>query len=168
MLWKVPATQKMRHRRWHAAQTQGALPPRRVPVPPARSPRQKPAARRSGSRGPAAARRTVSARPRGGLASLRPPGRAHTHLGALGRLRAIPDSRPPGPALLPASRPLKPGRLDRCPPSPASPGLRFSATWSPGPRPSSARFPLRPRSRKRSPGARAAGRGLATLGAPRK
>lgn len=57
---------------------------------------------------------------------------------------------------------------------PAEPGLSRSEVLRElvsGPQPSSARFPpprLRPRSRKRSPGARASGRGLATLGAPRK
>lgn len=128
MPWKVPAPQKLQRGRWHAAQTSRALPPPRVRVPPAKKPAAEAGRAAAWSR---TARSTVSAGPRGRPVSLPPPDRARTHLGALGRLQAARNSRAPRLALLAASRPLKPRRLDACPPSPDSPDLRFSSTWSP-------------------------------------
>lgn len=122
MLGKVPATQKLRHRRWHAAQTKGALPTRRVPIPPARSPRQKPAARRSGSRGPAASRRSLRGTPgRAGLLPAARP-RAHPPRGAgppAGHSR-LPPARPGAAGSIAAAEARAPGQV------PAEPGLSRS------------------------------------------
>lgn len=120
MLGKVPATQKLRHRRCHAAQIQGALPPRRVPIPPAKEPATEAgcaAERQPWSRGLEA----HSLRGTPGRAGLLPAARprAHPPRGAgppAGHSR-LPPARPGAAGSIAAAEARAPGQV------PAEPGL---------------------------------------------